>query len=167
MDSRVLRLKTELTTLFMQTDSKLGALGALMDGKLRALSEEIKVILSGMDSLFTCITNSNKNTDKVYEVVQSVSEAVQKAHLKITANEIKLERISNRVTQNRVEITLVKKEVEETEETIGSANEKINKLEESIAALTQEKLQSSSYAVPNFLTSSSVAARMWRLKLLW
>ena len=61
--------------------------------------------------------------------------------------------VSDRVTKNKEGITLVKKGFKK--ETVGLVNEKFNKLEESISALTNEKLQSSSYIVPNLLSGSS------------
>ena len=81
----------------LKLDSKLGSI----EGKL---SKEIKVISFGTDSVLTYLKTSNKNMDKVYRLVQSMGETIQKTLLKITADEIKLKGVSNKVTKIREEI---------------------------------------------------------------
>ena len=89
----------------MHTDSKLGS----VNEEIKVISSRTDSISSIMDSLFTCVKPSNEITDKVYGLVQSMDEAVQRAHSEIMANKIKLEVVSSRVTKNREEITSVKK----------------------------------------------------------
>ena len=77
MDSK---LDSNITTLSMNTDSKLVAIGSLMDTKLGLMSGEIKEISSTIDKLHKYVTACNTNMDKVYKLVESMNKAVQVAH---------------------------------------------------------------------------------------
>ena len=82
-----------------------------------------------MISLVECISTSNVNAKKAYDLFQSVSKAVNTAHNKISETDFNLNKVCNRLSKNKEDITLTKKE---SEEKVDLVDEELKKLKESI-----------------------------------
>ena len=78
-----------------------------------------------MISLVDCVSASNVNSKKAYELFQSVNKAVNMAHTKISEMDLKLDAVSDMVTKNKEEITITKEELKK--ETVDLVNEELKK----------------------------------------
>ena len=104
------------------------------------------------NTLVDCVSASNINAKKTYDLFQSVSKAVDTAHTKISETDLKLTKVNNSVSKNKEGIILTKKESEEV-------NEELKKLKDSIAKITIERIKGVRHSTPTLMT------RSWNLSI--